>query len=295
MSSATAPVVSARALQDSYRFCRQVARSRAKNFYYSFLLLEKPQREAMCAIYAFMRHCDDLSDDPALAGTQEMAKRIALWRLELDHSLEGDLGSDPIWPAFCDTVHRYAIPHHFFHEMIDGITSDIQPRQIETFDELYRYCYQVASVVGLTIVHIFGFTSVRALLLAEKCGIAFQLTNILRDVREDAEVGRLYLPHEDLQRFGVAWEQLKSGTENEAFRTLMQFEASRAQTFYDESAPLLELVSPKSRRSLWALREIYLRLLSKLREADFAVLSRRINVPTSAKVILLLRAFLKRS
>jgi 15-cis-phytoene synthase len=295
MSSATAPGVSPRTLQESYRFCKQVARSRAKNFYYSFLLLEKPQRDGMCAIYAFMRHCDDLSDDPALAGTQEMAKRIALWRLELDRSLAGDLGSNPIWPAFCDTVQRYAIPHRFFHEMIDGITSDIQPRRIETFDELYRYCYQVASVVGLTIIHIFGFTSVRALLLAEKCGIAFQLTNIMRDVREDSEVGRLYLPQEDLQRFGVSWEQLKSGIEDDAFRKLMRFEAERAQAYFDQSAPLLELVSPKSRRSLWALREIYLRLLAKIRRADFAVLSQRINVPTSAKLILLARAVLNRT
>ncbi|MBV9676555.1 MAG: phytoene/squalene synthase family protein, partial [Acidobacteriaceae bacterium] len=197
MSSASAPPSNAVSLGDSYRYCRQIARKRAKNFYYSFLLLEKPQRDAMCAIYAFMRQCDDLSDDPADSDQTKVGQSIALWRLQLERALRGEFDSHPLWPAFHDTVQRYQIPHRFFQEMIDGITSDLEPRQVQTYDELYRYCYQVASVVGLTIIHIFGFQSVRALLLAEKCGIAFQLTNILRDVREDAGLGRVYLPAED--------------------------------------------------------------------------------------------------
>jgi phytoene synthase len=176
--------------------------------------------------------------------------------------------------------------------MIDGITSDLEPRQVQTFEELYRYCYQVASVVGLTIVHIFGFHSVKALILAEKCGVAFQLTNILRDVREDAELGRVYLPAEDLERFEVTAGQLRSGSEDEHFRELMRFEASRARECYDESAPLMELIAPKSRRSLWALRQIYLRLLSRIERANYAVLSHRLNVPTHTKISLLLRAFM---
>ncbi len=293
MPSAIAPVLTNPALEQSYRYCRQIARKRAKNFYYSFLLLEKPQRDAMCAIYAFMRHCDDLSDEPAAgADKSALSQRIALWRMDLDRALKGAPGDDPIWPAFCDTVGRYVIPHRFFHEMIDGITSDIEPRQIRTFDELYRYCYQVASVVGLTIVHIFGFTSTRALLLAEKCGVAFQLTNILRDVREDAELGRIYLPAEDLNRFGVSADRLRSGKEDHNFRELMKFEANRARAYYDESASLADFIQPKSRRSLWALRQIYLRLLSKIEKANYSVLTRRINVPKRTKIALLLRAFL---
>lgn len=293
MSAATAPVLKSLSIQDSYGYCRAVARARAKNFYYSFLLLEKPQRDAMCAIYAFMRHCDDLSDEPAATGQAKPLESIALWRVQLDRALAGQVEGDPIWPAFHDTVERYSIPRRFFHEMIDGIASDIHPRRIETFDELYHYCYQVASVVGLTIIHIFGFHSVKALLLAEKCGVAFQLTNILRDVREDAERGRVYLPAEDLQRFGVSFEQLRSGKEDPPFRALMQFEAARARACYNESAPLMELIDPKSRRSLWTLRQIYLRLLAKIERADYSVLTRRINVPAHTKIALLLRAFLR--
>jgi 15-cis-phytoene synthase len=294
MSSAIAPVLSPATLEASYRYCRDIARKRAKNFYYSFLLLDKPQRDAMCAIYAFMRYCDDLSDDPANADRAKLLQTVTLWRVELDRALHGQPGENLVWPAFSDSVRRYSIPHRFFHEMIDGIISDLEPQAVQTWDELYRYCYQVASVVGLTIIHVFGFTSVRALLLAERCGIAFQLTNILRDVREDAEMGRIYLPAEDLARFGVTVEQLRSGLEDDNFRKLMAFEGERARSYYEESAALEPLIEPKSRRSLWALRQIYLTLLARLERAHYSVLSRRINVPTATKVALLLRAFLLR-
>lgn len=278
-------------LEESYRYCRGIARSRAKNFYYSFLLLDKTQRDAMCAIYAFNRHCDDLSDERGDAGTAQVRQRIAHWGIDLGRALRGEPGEHPLWPAFYDTVKRYRIPHRFFYEMIDGISSDLDPRQIKTFDELYRYCYQVASVVGLTIIHIFGFESQRALLLAEKCGIAFQLTNILRDVREDAGLGRVYLPLEDLERFGVAVEQLSSGKEDPHFEELMRFEAQRARQYYLESEGLAELIHKRSRPSLWALRAIYLRLLARLEASNFEVLSRRINVPTRTKIALLVHAF----
>jgi phytoene/squalene synthetase len=134
------------------RYCRRVARSRAKNFYYSFLLLTAQQRNAMCAIYAFMRYCDDLSDEPG-------ATRAAIerWRAEMEEALAGRFSGHPVWPAFHHTVRRFGIPHDYFREMIDGVVSDLEPRRFETFDELYRYCYQVASVVGLTTIHIFGF------------------------------------------------------------------------------------------------------------------------------------------
>src|SRR5215813_2322191 len=208
-------------VDQSYRYCLKVARTRAKNFYYSFVLLSKQQRKAMCAIYAYMRYCDDLSDEPG-------ASRAAVdkWRAELENALEGNFSDHPLWPAFHHTVRRFRIPHEYFRQMIDGIASDLEPRRIETFDELYRYCYHVASVVGLTIIHIFGFDTRSALPLAEKCGVAFQLTNILRDIREDAERGRIYLPAEDLVRFGVTVEDLCSGNRSPAFLKLMRFEAA---------------------------------------------------------------------
>ncbi|MDQ2711586.1 MAG: phytoene/squalene synthase family protein [Acidobacteriota bacterium] len=282
---------SVESLERSYGYCRTIAKSGAKNFYYSFLLLEKSQRNAMCAIYAFMRQCDDLSDDPATSDGAQLRLAVTEWRLQLDRALAGKGEGSPIWPAFSDSVQRFKIPHRYFHEMIDGILSDLDAPRIQTFDQLYRYCYQVASVVGLTIIHIFGFRSLKALLLAEKCGIAFQLTNILRDVREDAAMGRVYLPQEDLGRFGVTVEQLQSGVEDDRFRDLMRFEASRARGFYDESAPLIDLVEPKSRRSLWALRAIYMRLLREIEASGYSVLSRRISVAKPLKIALLFQAF----
>ncbi len=294
MFTATAAVLSNTSLQESYRVCREIARKRAKNFYYAFLVLEKQQRDSMCAIYAFMRECDDLSDDPAIEDRAKLRERINLWRVQTDRALRGEFAENPLWPAFYDTVERYKIPHRFFHEMIDGISSDLEPRIIQTFDELYHYCYQVAAVVGLTVIHIFGFKSQRALLLAEKCGIAFQLTNILRDVREDVELGRVYLPLEDLKRFNVPIEQLRSGKEDERFRELMRFEAERARAYYLESAPLLEMITQKSRSSLWALRAIYTRLLTRLEASNFSVLSKRINVPSRTKLFILAQAFIRR-
>ena len=272
------------AVKNSYRYCRKVAKERAKNFYYAFRLLDPMQRDSMCAVYAFMRHCDDLSDDPDSKDKSQVLQSISLWRMDLDNSLKGRLAENPIWPAFCDTVQRYSIPHRFFHEMIDGILSDIEPHEMETWEELYRYCYQVASVVGMTIIHIFGFDSVRALLLAEKCGVAFQLTNILRDVREDAELGRVYLPSEDLMRFGVSPDDLKAGERTDAFLRLMDFEAARARSYYEESRPLIAMVDRRSRSSLWVLMTIYSRLLDKIRATNYDVLTHRVSLSTWEKL-----------
>jgi phytoene synthase len=267
-------------LQTSYLFCRRIARTRAKNFYYSFLLLSNEQKDSMCAIYAFMRYCDDISEGEAAS-----SEAINQWRADLDRALTGQYPPNPLWPAFHDTVKRYRIPHKYFLEMIDGVSGDLNPREIQTFDELYRYCYQVASVVGLTIIHIFGFDNPEALALAEKCGIAFQLTNILRDVREDRENHRIYIPSEDIQRFSANLAQYDSN-----FVELMRFEAGRARQYYDESYPLIGLVHKNSRRSLWALIEIYRRLLIRIEQSNFDVLHRRIRVPTWEKLSILAKA-----
>jgi phytoene synthase len=264
-------------VEESYQWCVEVARTQARNFYYSFLLLSLPQREAMCAIYAFMRYCDDLSDDE---GIPDRRSAIARWRDDLESALHGKPAGHPLWPAFVDAVERYKIPHQYFFAMITGVSSDLEPRCIQTFAELYDYCYHVASVVGLTIIHIFGFDDRKALELAEKCGIAFQLTNILRDVREDYEKDRVYIPAEDFQRFGVSPATLIS---TEGFFRLMEFEANRARDYYRESAPLIAMIHPHSRASLKALIGIYSRLLDKIVASNYDVLTRRIRVPTWEK------------
>jgi 15-cis-phytoene synthase len=278
------------ALATSYDHCRRVARTRARNFYYSFLLLPRPKRDAMCAIYAFMRYCDDLSDEPDLEGVTAMRRKMARWREELSDALAGRFGPNPCWPALSDTVKRFAIPHDYLYEMIEGVSSDLEPRTLETFDQLYRYCYQVASVVGLTIVHIFGFEKndeLEVRHLAERCGIAFQLTNILRDVQEDVSLHRMYLPQEDLERFGVNPAAIFY---NEPFVELMRFEAARAREYYRESAPLVGLVHPSGRRSLRALIGIYRTLLERIEASNFDVLGRRIRLSAPEKMWILLRS-----
>ncbi|MGH9720902.1 MAG: phytoene/squalene synthase family protein [Bryobacteraceae bacterium] len=266
-------------LEDSFAHCRRIARSRAKNFYYAFLLLPAAERDAMCSIYAFMRYCDDLSDEPG--ATREA---LAEWRAALDRTLAGDASGHLALPAFGATVERYKIPPEYFYEMIDGVTSDLEPRRIGTFDELYRYCYQVASVVGLTTVHVFGFDSPEALPLAEKCGVAFQLTNILRDVREDAGRGRIYLPGEDLAKFGVSPADLAHGGATTRFRELMRYEATRARDYYRQAEPLPRMIRPPCRRALRALIGIYSSLLGKIERSNYDVLRGRISLSAPEKL-----------
>ena len=202
------------------------------------------------------------------------------WRADLDAALTGRFTDHQVWPAFHDTVARYRIPHRYFHDMIDGVSSDLEPRRMESFDVLYRYCYQVASVVGLTIVHIFGFEDQRALLLAEKCGVAFQLTNIIRDVKEDRELGRVYLPGIDK-------------VEGEAFRASLRDYAAKARGYYTEGMPLIGMVHRESRASLWALIQIYSRLLNKIEASGFDVMNQRIRLSSAEKVWVVLLAALR--
>lgn len=274
-------------LEESYAYCERISRERAKNFYYSFLLLPRSKRQAMCATYAFMRECDDRSDAPGAT-----PESVVQWRADLDAALAGNLPDHPVWPAFADTARRYSIPARYFHEMIDGVASDLETRTIGTFEDLYRYCYLVASIVGLTIIHIFGFEDPKALELAEKCGIAFQLTNILRDVREDSGNGRVYLPEEDLARFNVNAEELNQPRLTPPLRALFEFEGARARKFYLESRPLLGLVHRDARSALWALMEIYRRLLDRIEVNGYPVLERRVSLPAREKIGIVLRAWL---
>jgi phytoene synthase len=259
-------------LEESYRACEEIARTRARNFYYSFLLLSRPKRRAMCAIYAFMRVCDDLSDEPSAS-----LESLARWRADLDSTLAGNPAGHALWPAFLDTVQRYRIPARYLHEMIDGVSSDLTPRTIETFEDLYRYCYHVASVVGLTIIHVYGFEEPRALELAEKCGIAFQLTNIIRDAGEDRALGRDYFPATDRARFP-------------AERDLLRHYGQTARRYYDDARPLLGLIHRDARRSLWAIMEIYRQLLDRIEASGYDVHARRIRLTGAEKVWILIRS-----
>ena len=295
-------------LEESYAVCCQIARRQAKNFYYAFVALTPERRNAICAIYAFMRQADDLSDDESLS-VEERRLRMQAWRTSWRKCAEGGETFDPVFLAVRDTVCNFKIPLSLLDKLLDGTTMDLDratgldasheaaqqektPDTYATFDDLYRYCYLVASVVGLVSIRIFGYTDPRAEKLAEETGVAFQLTNILRDVREDAERNRVYLPLADLAAHNLTPEALVSRSPaalpSEAERALLASIAERAEKFYQSADALLPLIDRASRPALWVLVSIYHGLLRRIERSGYDVFSRRQSVPTVQKLAILL-------
>ncbi len=208
-------------LGHAHAVCRGVTRRAARNFYYAFLVLPREKRDALCAVYAFMRHCDDICDDPALPAAERRAQ-LEAWRQQAQQALAGGQTDDPVLFALADAQRRFQISTELFDKLVEGTAMDLPPSDaapgavltFADFDELYQYCYHVASVVGLVTIRIFGYRDPRAEALAEKCGVAFQLTNIIRDLSEDAGRGRIYLPLEDLASFGVSEDEILRGVDN---------------------------------------------------------------------------------
>lgn len=283
------------ALPDSYRYCAAVARREARNFYYAFLVMPREKRRAFCAIYAFLRRSDDISDDVIrVADCAERARLLEQWRARLAAALDGDYGDNLLLPAFHDTIRRYGIAPRYFFDLIEGARMDLAPAGFRAFEDLYLYCYRVAGVVGLISLHVFGFrpeNSEEAMRRAESCGIAFQLTNILRDLREDAALGRLYLPEEDLERFGYTRRELNSGQDGQAYQELMRFEAERAANYYREAFPLLDLISSDCRPALWAMITLYGSILGRMRATGFPMLRRRVELSAAEKLHIVGRAW----
>lgn len=276
------------AIAASYDHCRRIARAAARNFYYGFMLLPAAKRDALCALYAFMRGVDDISDEPGTI--EDKRHRLSERRAEMDKGLAGGQ-DDPVWPALRHAVSTYGIPPRYLHDLISGAEMDLTISSYQTFDALREYCYRVAGTVGLCCLYVFGFSDPHAPDLAEKLGIAFQLTNILRDVPRDYAMGRVYLPREDLVRFQCDARQLGDANASVAVAPLVQFEAERAWQFYREGWPLLALVSEDSRAALWAMARIYSGILEKIETRHFAVLAPpppRLSTPE--KVWILIRA-----
>ena len=270
-------------LARSYAWCRALARREAKNFYYSFVFLPRDRSDSMSAIYAFSRYCDDVSDsgDPTQA-----AGHFQRCREMLRRAFEGDSAAHPMLPALDDTRRKFQIPTEYFYDLIKGTEMDLTIKRYDTFDQLYHYCYHVASVIGLFCIHIFGFTDPAAKQFAEYRGIAFQLTNILRDVKEDAAMGRIYLPQQDLRRFGVSESQVLAGQWNEGLRELLRFEGQRTEEFYSRSKPLDALIESRSRPALAVMTNIYHGLLHKIAARDYHVMDETIRLSTPAKIAL---------
>jgi phytoene synthase len=247
----------------------------------------------MCVLYAFMRHTDDLADDPATS-VDERRSRLEEWRAQLKTALNGGPPRGKILPALVDVIARHRVPDEYLREVIAGVESDLAPRQFETFDDLSRYCYQVAGAVGLCCIHVWGFDDERARACAVDCGLALQLTNILRDLGEDARLGRIYLPQCDLRQFGYSATDLKSHVRNDAFRELMRFEISRARQFYERGAQLHDYLPRPGRRILSAMLRIYGGLLDEIERRDYDVYSCRVRLSTTRKLAITVQSLFGR-
>jgi 15-cis-phytoene synthase len=296
-------------LRAAYSVCRHIARSAAKNFYYGFLPLPLRKRNALSAVYAFMRHADDISDDPGIPPEQRREK-LDEWMNALRRVVDGQRTDDPVLFALADSQKKFNIPLELLEKLVHGTAMDVSPGlrkgpsggahqlQYETFDQLYDYCYHVASVVGLTCIRVFGYRDAKAEPLAERVGVAFQLTNILRDIKEDAEFGRVYLPREDFARFGIDVQVLMNGSSSStaaagagSLRPLLEFEAQRAREFYTAADELLPLVDEDSQGALWTLVEIYRRLLERIVARNYDVFSKRVRLSTPEKLKVMAKGF----
>jgi 15-cis-phytoene synthase len=283
-------------VEHAYLECREIARREAKNFYYSFRVLPQHKSDAMCAVYAFMRRADDIADDeslPIAERRQVMADWMDDWRVVQ----AGGASDDAVFVAVRDTQRRFGISDELLGQLVQGTAMDldVEPggavQTYATFEELYRYCYLVASVVGLVCIKIFGYSDVRAEKLAEETGIAFQLTNILRDVKEDVERGRVYLPLDLLHEFGVSLERVKELGAGASLkgeeRAMLASLGAKADGYYASAKKLLPLIDRDSRAALWVLVTIYHGLLKRIEAAKGDVFSRRARVSTAAKLSIL--------
>ncbi len=285
-------------LQNSYDSCCRLARRAAGNFFVSFLGLPRDRFRAMCALYAFLRLSDDIADEPGRS-VSERERGLLDWREQLRAAMSGEeiLPGDPVdvFPALADVVTRYGIPVEELETVLEGISMDLRPRIYETYEDLRVYCDRVAGAVGRCCLYVWGFHDPAAMETAEDCGLALQMTNILRDLGEDAAMGRIYLPQEDLEHFGVAPHDLTAGHVDEPFRELMRFEISRARDHYAASERLFEQIDSTGRPVLRAMLRVYGGLLGRIERVDYDVFTRRVRLPAWRKALIGTAAILGRS
>jgi phytoene synthase len=268
--------------REAYQHCQRLTKKAARNFYFAFITLPSARRDAIYAIYAFCRMCDDIADGNDLVTVKQV--EIEKVRNCLSFVYSGGIPTDYIFLALADTIQRYSIPKHLFEELIAGVAMDLHIRRYATFDDLRNYCYRVASTVGLICLEVFGYAASAAQGSAISLGIGMQLTNIMRDLKEDQENDRIYLPTSEMEYFGYTEVDLSRGIMNNSFLDLMQFQASRARTFFEEGAALLPLLPLRSRACPTILHGLYHRLLDRIEEHGFDVFTKRIRLSTPEKV-----------
>jgi phytoene synthase len=276
-------------LEQAYEECRLVTRREAKNFYYAFLTLPEAQRRAIYVAYTFCRYCDDSVD--AEHSLDEKLSLLSDLRRKLNECYQGHTG-EMVFLGLADIAEKYNIPEEYFQEVLSGVESDLVKTRYHDFEELRQYCYQVASAVGLICIHIFGFTHSRAKDHAVDLGLAMQLTNIARDVKEDLDLGRIYLPQDELSRFGYSEEELRSGNVNQAFVDLMRFQTQRARDYFSSGFQLLPYLSPRSRACPAVLGTLYSKLLDRIESVNYDVLNHRVSLSTTEKLRITSRAWL---
>lgn len=274
-------------LDADYEHCAQVTRRSRSSFYYAFILLPPERRRALHAVYAFCRFIDDIADDEAI---REPALLLKRWREELDRVYSG-APTRALSRALADSARRFKIPRELFEEIINGVEMDLSRKRYQTWEELRPYCYRVASALGLICIEIFGYSNPSAKLYAENLGLALQLTNILRDVREDAERGRIYLPLEDLARFNVSEDEILGGVYSPNFVRLMDFEARRARELYALAQSELASEDRATLLTAEAMRLIYAALLERIINSNYRVLDRRHSLSAPHKLYLVGRAW----
>lgn len=278
---------------EAQAYCTAYTKNSGSNFYYSFLFLPKAKREAMYTIYAFCKAIDSAVDEPAAGSNPK--EELTHWRNELDAVYSGT-PTTPIMVSLAHHVKSIGIPKAYFEELIKGVEMDLFNNRYVTFDELSLYCYRVASVVGLICLHIFGVTSARAQDYAVALGMAFQLTNILRDVGTDAGERRIYLPLEDLRKWNYAEKSMLNRSYSPEFCALMEFEASRAHHYYQRADAALNALSPEERRALTVaeiMRGIYSRILDRIERSNYQVFGPRISLTTTQRLIIAFRIWLR--
>ena len=286
----------------SLDFCRVVTRRRARNFYYGLKLMPEPKRSALYAVYAFMRACDDLVDDgcPDLhAGVDRLEQFRDQMRQALDASTTGQLPPGEVWPALRYVCATYPVDHAHLHAMLEGQKYDLQKNRYHSFDQLRDYCYKVAGVVGLVCISIWGHDDNEAAgRMAVERGLALQLTNILRDLVEDAHRNRVYLPDEELHRFGLDAQafvhMILQRVPDDRFDRLMAFQVERVDRYYRAALPLENRICPDCRSASWAIMQLYRRLLEKIAANPRRVLAQRVRLSRWEKLLLVLAASRRR-
>lgn len=271
-------------------YCQDRTQRSGSSFYYSFLFLPEEKRRAITALYAFCREVDDVVDEchePDVARTT-----LDWWRQEVAR-LFHDTPQHPVTRALKPMLQHFNLPEEYFLEIIDGMEMDLDNTEYADFSQLSLYCYRAASVVGLLSAEIFGYQDRQTLKYAHDLGMAFQLTNILRDVKEDALRGRFYLPADEMARFGVSREQLVEGREHEGMRKLFALQAQRAQDYYDSAFARLPEEDRYAQRSGIIMAAIYRRILQRIIDEDYPVLERRVTLPVWQKLWLAWRSFRK--